>query len=393
MCGPFRGLTGYDHHVREFVRELARQGVAVELSNLPLWSPRSLPRPLRDPWFETLCRPVDATTVLHFCMPHQVRSHPDRRNVNFSMFEATPAPADWIAYNRQHDHVIVPTESSRQAWVSGGLPEEHVSLCPLGVNPEVFGRPAGPLPLRVANSDAVAERRVRFLNVSEIGARKNLIGLLRTWLKATCAADDAVLILKIGHTGEAQRTDFQRQADALRLEGGKRLVEAAPVCFLYDIYSDSEMPRLYASATHYLSMSFGEGWDQPAMEAAASGLRLIVPRHSAYTAYLEDRTAMLTTSRSVPVEWNGDAATGGLFAGARWWSPDEDEAARYIRDAIEGRDAGKATPQSRVLSDFTWAKAVTRLREILDGFEPRRRFWRFWSTTDRLPARIASKGR
>ena len=40
--GPFRGVTGYDHHVREFVRELARQGMRVWLLDLPLWSPRKL---------------------------------------------------------------------------------------------------------------------------------------------------------------------------------------------------------------------------------------------------------------------------------------------------------------------------------------------------------------
>jgi len=56
--GPFRGATGNDHHVREFVRELARQGVCVRLLDLPLWSPRKLPFSLRDPWFETLRKPT-----------------------------------------------------------------------------------------------------------------------------------------------------------------------------------------------------------------------------------------------------------------------------------------------------------------------------------------------
>ena len=35
--GPFRGPSGYDHHVREFVRELHNQGLAIQLVDLPSW--------------------------------------------------------------------------------------------------------------------------------------------------------------------------------------------------------------------------------------------------------------------------------------------------------------------------------------------------------------------
>ena len=39
--GPFRGPSGYDDHVREFVCELDRQGVQLQLAHLPFWVPRS----------------------------------------------------------------------------------------------------------------------------------------------------------------------------------------------------------------------------------------------------------------------------------------------------------------------------------------------------------------
>ena len=378
ICGPFRGPTGYDHHVREFVRELARQGVAVRLLDMPLWSPRRLPFALRDPWFETLHRPVAATTVLHFCMPHQVRPHAGLRNVNYTAFEATPAPPAWVARGLELDRVIVPTESSRAAWLAGGMPEARIGICPQGVDPRLFGRGAEPLPLRLPGGAPVSERRVRFLNISEMGGRKNLAGLLRTWATATDARDDAALVVKVGYGSPGEQQSFGAQAAALRLDSGKTLADAAPVQFVYDLFADSEMPRLYATATHYWSMSFGEGWDHPTVEAAASGLRLIVPRHSAYLSYLDDSVATLIGCREAPVRWTGDAATRALFENARWWEPDEDEAARHIRAAIEGRDAGQPTAQARILGTFSWERAVERLRAILSEFEPpRKRFWRF----------------
>jgi hypothetical protein len=53
------------------------------------------------------------------------------------------------------------------------------------------------------------------------------------------------------------------------------------------------MPGLYAAATHYWSMTHGEGRDQPMTEAAASGLRLIAPDHTAYRTYLDPSAGTL----------------------------------------------------------------------------------------------------
>ena len=62
---------------------------------------------------------------------------------------------------------------------------------------------------------------------------------------------------------------------------GKSLADAAPVQIVQRIFADAEMPGLYAAATLYISLSFGEGWDQAMVEASAGGLRLIAPDHSA----------------------------------------------------------------------------------------------------------------
>jgi hypothetical protein len=74
--GPFDRSTGYDHHVRKFVRELVNQGVAVELVDIPQWGPARLPPHLRDPSFNSFDTPTSARVTLHFCTPHQVT--PDR---------------------------------------------------------------------------------------------------------------------------------------------------------------------------------------------------------------------------------------------------------------------------------------------------------------------------
>src|SRR5207247_129938 len=113
----------------------------------------------------------------------------------------------------------------------------------------------------------------------------------------------------------------------------------------------------------------GEGWDQPMVEAAASGLRLIAPNHSAYSAYLDSSIAQLIPSRVVPVRFVGDPALQALFEGACWWEPDHDVVVEHIRAAIGGRDGGKASARERVLRDLTWECATRRLIDLLGQVE------------------------
>jgi glycosyltransferase involved in cell wall biosynthesis len=385
--GPFMGSSGYDHHVREFVRELHRQGVEVELQNLPEWGPSRLPDDLRDRWFESLQAPVDAPVGLHFCMPHQVRPFPNTATVNYTMFEATRIPAAWAAHSRQHDLIVLPTESSRRAWLAAGVPSERLRLCPLGIAPEMFGKEVEPLPLRDAAGELLGHYRVRFLNVSELGPRKNLTGLLRAWLLATERSDDAVLIIKLSPFSAERLALFQTELDWLQQSLRKPVAQAAPVHFINELFSDQQMPRLYAAATHYISLSHGEGWDQAMVEAAASGLRLIAPAHSAYLSYLDETVARLVPSREVPAAFGDVDGLQSLFAGANWWEPDEKEGVAALRNALNGYDEPTASARERVRRDFTWEQATRRLISILAEITPRRRWrwpWKGLSWNERL---------
>src|SRR5579884_4196887 len=369
--GPYHGPSGYDHHTREFVRELVRQGVAVQLVDLPDWGPDRLPPTARDPWFDTLQRPVPARVALHFTMPHQVLPHPEMANVNYTMFEATRIPPIWARHSRSHDLVVVPTESSRCAWMDGGVPAEMIGICPLGVDAAAFARAGEALPLVHRSGRPIHSFATRFLNVSALGPRKNLSGLLAAWITATSAVDDAVLILKLHAPSEGSVRRLLRQAQNIEAETGRRFHDAAPVHVMTDLIADADMPRLYAAATHYISVSLGEGWDQPMVEAAAAGLQLIAPNHSAYTAYLDESVARLLPCALEPAVFQDSGDDDIWFRGTEWWRPDPDEARAAIRDAIEGQRSA-ALAQDRVATEWTWEQSARRLISILDEVEKSR---------------------
>lgn len=368
--GPFRGLSGYDHHTREFTRAIAALGVEVELVDFREWGSVRLPYTQLDPWFDRLNRPVDSDLTLHFTMPHQVVSDGCSLDINFTMFEATRVRDTWIRENQQHHLVIVPTVSSRDAWLASGLPADKVRICPLGVDPDRFNPDTRPLELTLADGTEVSGIRTRFLNVSELGPRKNITGLLRAWMLATRADDDTILIIKPGRVSHAGLDGLRCAVRNLEHELGRSLESAARVELLFGQVSDRLIPSLYTAATHYISMSHGEGWDNAMIEAAASGLRLIAPDHSAYRAYLNDEIAWMVPAREVPALMPEAPDLQGLFQGANWWEPDVEHAAGLIRTIIDGEAGDRNDARAEVASRFRWEQSAATLLEILDGARP-----------------------
>lgn len=369
--GTYRGRSGHDHHVREFVRELHRMGISIRLIDIPDWSPLKLTEDKLDPWFDSLRTPVESKVALHFCMPHQVKIAKRSLNVNFTMFEATRIPKKWVEYNRRHDLVILPTESSKLAWVESGFPEERIRLCPLGVDPLLFRPDVIPLQLKDMRGRNINEFKYRFLNVSNLIPRKNLLGLLRVWLTATHRNDDAILILKICCGSKKWLKKFFRSIETMEATIGKTRNESAPsILMINQILPDAEMPSLYAAATHYWSMSHGEGWDQPMIEAGATGLQLIAPDHSAYSAYLNDSVAFMIPAQRTPAVFKWDRSLEKLFHGAEWWESDETAAGEILRKIINhDQEVKSKNARARIAENFTWEKAARRLVEILENLE------------------------
>ncbi len=356
--GPFRDTSGYAWMVRRFVHGLTAQGVDVHLIDLGIDFVPTMAEGQRAALYEGLHRPVQARALLTFSIPSVVEVVPPLRTVNFSMFEARTLPRQWARYSATLPHIIVPTPSSRMAWVEAGFPAERLHLCPLGVDPAPA---AATTALQVADATGrrLSDYRTRILNVSDLINRKNLDGLLRVWFRVSRAEDGAALVLKLGKGLPERDPRVWFFIEAMARSVGRPLDRAGPIFLLQGILSDSDMANLFAGCTHYWSMSHGEGWDLPMTQAGAMGLRLIAPRHTAYTAYLDDNIATLLPVSPAP------ASSPPPYRGLEWWNPDEDAAADALLRAIAGTDAPQRNPRDKLLAEFGWPQATTRLRAVL----------------------------
>ena len=361
VIGPYKGGSGYDRLTRAFVREFVRQGVRIELQDLPGWS---VPLPEHaHSVFDRLTRPGDADTVLHFTMPHHATPEPGRRNVNYTMFEADRIPTAWVASAQAHELIALPTEAAIRAWAESGVPETKLRLCPLGVDAAYFSEAAAPAALATADGRLLTSFRARFLYIAELRPRKNHLGLLRAWIKATTPEDDAVLILKASVFQQHVIPQFQDDVAAMQRQTGRSLVDAAPIVLIADYLPDDLIRSLYACATHYVSLSHGEGWDLPMMEAAVSGLALVAPAHSAYLTYLRENEVYLIPSPLGPTRFDGQLGLEDrvFFDGLRWWHPDEDATAEIIRAIVDGTAPPKGSAKERIAATYSWERAASDL--------------------------------
>jgi FkbM family methyltransferase len=361
VVGPYKGGSGYDRLTRAFVREFVRQGVRLELHDLAGWS---LPLPEHaHSVFDRLSVPVDAETVLHFATPHHARPEPGRRNVNYTMFEADRIPAQWVELAQAHELIVLPSEAGFHAWADSGVSTSKLRVCPLGVDVDFFSEPAAPVELASPDGRPLASFRTRFLHIAELRRRKNHIGLLRAWMGATHRDDDAVLILKLGVFQDNTLAQFQEDVFEMQRRSGRSVADAAPVVVLTDYLPDDAVRALYAAATHYISLSHGEGWDLPMMEAAVCGLALVAPAHSAYLAYLREEEAYFIPAPLGPARFDGKLTPEDavLFHGVQWWHPDEAAAADVIRRIVRGSAPPKRSPRERIAADYGWDKSAAAL--------------------------------
>ena len=353
--GPFRDTSGYAHMVRRFVHGLRDRSLAINLIDLNVDFVPLMAEGQRDPALDRLDRPVPARSLLTFAIPSVAERIPGLLPVNFTMFEAHPVPRQWMNYAAAFPHMIVPTESSRLAWLEAGFPEDRIRLCPLGVDPPAPGVTATVCVDTLGRR--LADYPTRVLNVSDLIDRKNLAGLLRVWFRVTGPQDGAALVLKLGKG----QPDTDRKAlpfiERVARSVGKRLDQAGPLFVVQGVLSDNAMAGLFAACTHYCSLSHGEGWDLPMTQAGAAGLELIAPRHSAYTTYLDDTVAHLVPAHPAPAL--------APYKGLGWWNPDEDAAAGTLAGIVAGR-APPRPARDHLLGRFGWPAATARLAGILD---------------------------
>jgi len=363
--GPYRGVTGYDNVMRNFILGWWNNMHNVRLMEFKEWSNFRAQTEI-DPileQYEKNTNPINY--LLNFSLLDQTRLEIASRNMCYTMFEADGICDLWVKSVEPLDLVVVPSEFNKKSFMISGVPETKLVVCPCPLNIDKIMQP--PLVTKLADGlECINNYSKRFLNCSEFVTRKNLENLIRLWCEETKSTDDACLVLKL-NSNSGMKLDFFREKVQHILKGNK----CAPIYILTDFLTEAAINSLYHWCTHYISMSYGEGWGMSESICGVLGKTLIVPNHSAYTAYATPETAYLINSQVIPAICDGPVAK--YYSGLRWFAPIKFSAKKQLRAALNDNSNDKGLALSAKLKDMCDLNKVSQqLVDIMENHSYRR---------------------
>jgi glycosyltransferase involved in cell wall biosynthesis len=281
------------------------------------------------------------------------------------MFEVDKVPDSWINVSHKCDLTLVPNKFCYNTWVNSGAIPEKLGILPLGVDTDLFTPDTEPLDLvdTATGKKILDTYDTRILIVQEISNRKNLLGALKTIFRTfddLDSHDSSCVILK--SSSYTRVTDISKTIFMLKrtLQASKELKKDLSKyhVFIYpQILPIMVVPKLFTLATHYFSMSFGEGTDMNCLQAMASGKPCVIPEHTGYLGYCTpDNSFLIPIARKEHAIQDG--AVQGLYAGAHWLVPDEARAVDTLKVALSSKGIAqeKATEALTLVRDkYTWS--------------------------------------
>ncbi len=193
-----------------------------------------------------------------------------KQSIVATWWERDRAHRDTVNVLRECAELWVTCERNRTAFITSGLPAERVHVVPY------------PLPDSHPAQSAPVPAGKRFYNIGKWEPRKNQAGLIGAFLHAYRPGEGATLTIKTGAFGNFKHYPSSEKALAqwratgsVRARGWTDAEIARHVRVLTHSLEDREIDGLHAENNIYVSASYGEALDIPALEAKSAGNRLV----------------------------------------------------------------------------------------------------------------------
>jgi glycosyltransferase involved in cell wall biosynthesis len=301
----------------------------------------------------------DGAPMLRFYTP--LSEYQKRYRIIFTMMETESLHPEFVKLiNDNYAECWTPTAWGKKVFEAGGV---HVPIfvMPLGVNPHLF-RPEGPAIAREAilatqePGKVEAPRGFTFVTLYQPTFRKNIEYLVRCFDSAFRGRKDVSLVLAT--TVHGNPLAYSQWIGSLGCK--------ARVYVLAGNFEEWELADMYRSCGCFVTATLGEGWNLPLTEAAACGLPVIAPSHSAHLDFLTDNNAYLYSPDGVERRTN-------VFKVCHWyedqlWPKLGKRAAHALVDRMVHveKNREEARENARSLTDlirthYTWDRAAGRV--------------------------------
>ncbi len=358
FIGPVLTASGYGVHGRQLLAALYATGefdIAVESlkwGETPFLQDESLQ------WIRELAakRHQSPDIAIQLSIPNEFkRRAPLMVGVTAGIEVDRVAPEWLLACNNEVDLVIVPSEHSRRSFIveystqSGEKLHlnKPIFVVPEGVDTAVY-KPSS-APSSILDELGVPEKNFVFVGLGLDKAqgrdRKNVSTLVEWFCRAFAGNKNVGLILKTSIVN-ASRIDYETtKARIAAIKGGVGCGEYPKVFLVHGRLSEPELAGIYNDprVISSISLTHGEGFGLPLIEAAACGLPVMATDWSGHLDFLtkDGKKLFVPVDHDLKEIYPECVWPGVMNQGTRWAVPKEGDAVTKMQKLV----MSSATPR------------------------------------------------
>lgn len=339
--GPCLTQSGYGVHARQIAKWLlSREDLEVEFQALP-WgdTPWLIDKDLDGGFIGKIMertvdptnRSYDATVQLQ--LPNEWDTSFSKTNIGITAgVETDKCNPDWIAACNRMSMIVVPSKHAKNCLAVSGPLTTPVIVLPEAYNESISQSEKTKIDDLEFSTDFNVLIFGQITGTNPENDRKNIFYTIKWLCEVFQNDEDFGIVIK---TNAGRNTSIDKKIVTQTIQGVLREVRRTKfpkVYLLHGDLSDSEVASLYChpKIKALVSLTRGEGYGLPILEAAASGLPVIATAWSGHVDFLSHGKYIEIPYSLTPV--HPSRVDGKIFVqGTSWATPNEDEFKRKIR--------------------------------------------------------------
>lgn len=375
LRGPLLTASGYGEHSRQFFRWLeSRDDIELKVQCLN-WGGTTwyinpdienglIGRIMSKTNFDVQKESFDISIQIQ--LPDEWDTSLAKYNIGVSAFiETTKCYKNWFDCCNKMDKVIAPSKHALKSVLANGQLKKRA---------HVVNEPLNPLVLeKDKDLDLKLKPDFNFLIVSQLTDfspdhdRKNILKTIETFCKKFDGNKDVGLVIKT-NIGRSTRADRIKTKEILeKIVKENRKTEYPKVTMVHGLLTPQEMSAIYShpKIKCLVSLTRGEGYGLPILEAAACELPIIATNWSGHLDFLKDFVKIDYSLVSIP----DTKSDGRIFEKNTFWAnPSMDDFEKKLSWVIKNYSVleKQAKKQAkRIKKDFSQKAFNKKMNEIL----------------------------